>query len=334
MVAIKKNGFLAAMTNQKIKRNNQTQIYSQRGNRYKPAKIRRPFWLPASTYYILTFAVSIAFFFLAWGILHDDNMSYIPAGVGASLVLVGAVILREVVLRKARNRYLFVQRQLDYNLSNIAFHRPPNRNPNKLTLERNASIIKEIQKKSEAAQILGNLPDGHWEVFEMCNEYLAITDTEIVNVGVGSPRLAALRRGKEIIGELHKYHLLSWAEIESRFLTQEAKNRVTMSEKLRTAQKALSVLDSALRFYPNNIKLLESAEALKEFTASIKVSHRIELAERAAFKGKNKRAISHYRDALFFLARENVQEVEKELIADKINAEISKLREIAAKSQE
>lgn len=324
------------MANGKLNRNNKIQKYSQRGNRYNSFKYRRPFWLPASSFYILTVAVAIAFFFLVWGILHEDNddMSYIPAGIGASLVLVGAVVLREVVLRKARNRYLLVERKLDYNLNNARFHQPANLNPNKLTLEKNAAIIGEIRKKSEAAQILGKLSDGHWEVFEMCNEYLAINESEIETVGVGSPRLAALRRGREIIGELHRFHLLAWAELEARSLTQEAKNRVTMSEKLKTAQKALTVLDSALQFYPDDNKLLESEDALKEFVASIKVSHRIEQAERAAFKGNYKRAISQYRDALFFLARENVQKEDKEIIAERINAEISKLREITAKLQE
>ncbi len=324
------------MASGKARQNNQIQKYPNRGNGYDYSKYRRPFWLPASNYYILTFAVAIAFFFLVWGLLHEENddMAYVPAGIGASLVLVGAVFLREVVLRKARNRYLLIERKLDYNLSNLAWHRPPNNNPNKLTLEKNAAIIGEIRKKSEAAQVLGKLSDGHWEVFEMCNEYLALNESEIENVGVGSPRLAGLRRGKEVVGELHRYHLLTWAEIEARQLTQEAKNRVTMSEKLKTAQKALTVLDSALQFYPDETKLLESEAALKEFVASIKVSHRLEQAERAAFKGNYKRAISHYRDALLFLARENVQEEEKEIIAEKINTEISKLREISAKSRE
>ncbi len=318
------------------RRNSQIQKYPKRAKGYDYSKYRRPFWLPASNYYILAFAVAVAFFFLVWGILHAerDDMAYVPAGIGASFVLIGAVFLREVVLRKARNRYLSVERKLDYNLNNLPLHRLPNHNPNKLTLEKNAAIIAAIRKKSEAAQVLGKLSDGHWEVFEMCNEYLALNESEIETVGVGSPRLAALRRGKEIVGELHRYHLLTWAEIEARGLTTEAKNRVTMTEKLKTAQKALTVLDSALEFYPNETKLLESESALREFVASIKVSHRLEQAERAAFKGNYKRAISHYRDALFFLARENVAEEDKEIIAEKINTEISKLREISAKSKE
>lgn len=315
------------------RQNNQRQKYPNRGNGYDYSKYRRPFWLPASNYYILSFAVAIAFFFFVRGLLHEDSddMAYVPAGIGASVLLIGAVLLREVVLRKARERYLLAERQLDYNLNNIPVNRLQNQNPNKLTLEKNAAIIGEIRKKSDAAQVLGKFSDAHREVFEMCNQYLLLNEKEIETVGVGSPRLAALRRGKEVVAELHRYHLLTWAEIETRSLTQEAKNRVTMSEKLQTAQKALTVLDTALQFYPNEVKLLESESALKEFAASIKISHRLEQAERAVFKGNHKRAISHYRDALFFLARENVPEEEKNKIAENINAEITKLREISAK---
>jgi hypothetical protein len=93
-------------------------------------------------------------------------------------------------------------------------------------------------------------------------------------------------------------------------------------------------LGSAREFYPDESELLESVSVIEEFIASIKVSHWIELAERSAFKGHYKRAISHYRDALFFLARDNVRVEERELIAEKINLEIEKLREISAKKKE
>jgi tetratricopeptide (TPR) repeat protein len=318
----------------KQNRNNQIQNFPTRKSARDLHRYRRPFWLPASNYYVLAIAVTIAFFFLVWGILHDgDEAPWIPAGIGASLVLIGAVVLREIILRKARNRYLVAQKKLDHNIKNVLRHSNVNRNANKLSVEKNAAIIKEIVKKSEAARVLGKLPEGHLEVFEICNEYLQINERELETVGVGSPRLAALRRGREVVQELHHFHLLSWAEIESLSLTQEAKNRVTISEKLETAQKALSILDSALQFYPDETRLIESESALKEFIASIKVSHWIEQAERAAFKGNYKRALSHYRDALFFLARGNIDPKEKEIIAEKINLEIDKLREVGERKR-
>lgn len=295
-----------------------------------PAKYRRPFWLPASNYYILSAAAAIAFFFLVWGILHDgdEHAPWIPAGIGASLILIGAVFLREIVLRKARNRYLLVQKQLDHTLDSATLHAKQNAAEKKLTLEKNSEIIRQIQKKSEAARILMKLSDGHQEVYELCGEYLKINKRELQTVGAGSPRLAALRRGRETVKEIHKFHLLAWAEIESRHLTQEAKISATMAEKTETAQKALNVLETALQFYPNERRLIESEAAVREFATSIRVAHFIEQAERSAFKGNYKRAVSHYKDALFFLAREGGRNKETDLLAEHINAEIQKILEI------
>ncbi len=297
-----------------------------------PVHYRRPFWLPAANYYILAASVTAAFFFLVWGILHegDEETPIIVAGIGASLVLGGAVVIREIFLRKARQRHLLVERKLDYNVKNFSLQQKSSNNDfNKLTLEKNAAIIKEIQKKSETARGLGNFSNGHLEVFEICNKYLSVAEKQLETVRVGSPRLARLRRGREIVGELHRYHLLSWAEIEARELTQKARNYVTVSEKLNTAQEALNIVESALQFYPQEARLTESESALKDFIASIKISHWIEQAERSAFKGNHKRAISLYRDALFFLAREDLKNEDREAITDKINVEIESLRQLS-----
>jgi len=284
---------------------------------------------------MLAAAVAIAFFFLVWGILHEgeEQAPWIPAGIGSSLVLIGAVFLREIVLRKARNRYLLVQKRLDYNLDSATLHTRNNTVEKKLTLEKNAEIIRQIQKKSEAAKILMKLPDGHQEVFKLCSEYLEINKTELENAGAGSPRIAGLRRGREITKELHKFHLLAWAEIESRQLTQEAKNRGTITEKTETAQKALHVIQTALQFYPSERQLVESEEAVREFVTSIRVAHFIEQAERSVFKGNFKRAVSHYKDALFFLARENKPSRETDLLAEQINSEIQKILEIPTRKK-
>ncbi len=292
---------------------------------------RRPFWLPVSNYYILAVAVTIAFFFFIWAILHegDEENPLVIAGIGASFILGSAVVVREVFLRNARQRYLSVERGLEHTLSQIPVKPRPVTNSTKLSLEKNAEIIKEIKRKSEAARTLGTLSNGHLDVFENCNEYLSVVEKQMESAGTGSPRLAGLRRGREIVGELHRFHLLAWAEIESKSWSQKARNYATISEKLNAAQEALDVLDSALQFYPNEPRLTESESAMKVFIASIKVSHWIEQAERAAFKGNPKRAVSLYRDALFFLAREDVMTEEREAIAEKINSEIELLRELS-----
>lgn len=293
-------------------------------------KYRHPFWLPALNYYLLTVAVTIILFFIFFGILFEESedLPLFPSAAAASIVLAVAIFLREVILRKARMRYLFAQRQLDSNLKKVSSQLGSAPVSNKLTLEQNAAIIREIQKKSEAARVLGKLSEGHLEVFEMCNEYILLNRQQMETVGVGSPRLAALRRGRQLVGDLHHFHLLTWAQNETRFLTQESKSRVTISEKLESAQRALIILVSALEFYPEDRQLLESETALKEFITSLKVSHLIEQGERSAFKGNYKRAINHYRDALFFMARENVQTEERDSVALKINKEIENLNQI------
>jgi hypothetical protein len=140
--------------------------------------------------------------------------------------------------------------------------------------------------------------------------------------------LPVLRKSRESVEKLHRYHLLSWASLESRLLIQEAKLQLTVNDKLEHSQKALGVLDSALRFYPDENLLVDSAVAVKEFITNAKVGHWMEQAERAASKGNYKRATNHYRDALFFLARENERTPERDLIAEKINSEIEKISEL------
>ncbi|MEP7147641.1 MAG: hypothetical protein ABI857_01990 [Acidobacteriota bacterium] len=286
---------------------------------------RRPFWLPASNYYMLTASVAIAFFFLVWGILNDghDQTPWIPAGVGAAIVLGSAVVLREVILRDARRRYLISQQHIDQSVKGIA-RRVREREPAKLTLERNASILSEISRKSEAAKVLGRFAEGHREVFELCDEYLAAVTRELPNVGAGSPRIAALRRGTDVAGRYHYYHMLQWAEIESRAQTQEAGRRDKIAEKLESTHSALGVVEFALRAYPHEPALLESQIVLQRLVSSIRISDLMERAARSAFKGNHKRALNLYQDALFFLQRDN-PDTESEA-GDHINEEIIKIQ--------
>jgi len=286
---------------------------------------RRPFWLPASNYYILSASVAIAFFFLLWGILNDghEETPWIPAGVGAAVALGSAVIVREIILRDARNRFLASQRRIDESVRGIA-RRKNDRDPAKLTLERNAAILHEIARKSEAAKVLGRFSEGHREVFELCDEYLGAVTRELPNVGPGSPRIAALRRGSDVAGRYHYYHMLQWAEIESRTLTQEASRRDKIGGKLESAQSALGVVEFALNAYPHEPTLLDSQKVLLELVSSIKVSDLIEKAERAAFKGNDKRAVDLYQDALFFIQRDKPG-ADPEVV-DHLNEEIQRLQ--------
>lgn len=277
---------------------------------------------------MLTAAAAIAFFFTVWGILNDgiEETPWITAGIGASVFLFGAVFLREVILRRARNQFLHRQRSLDRSVRGIAMQHAENHDAGKLTLEKNRAILGEIEKKSEAAKVLGKFSEGHREVFELCEEYLAAASHELPKVGVGSPRLPALLRGKETVSEFHRFHVLRWAELETRALMIDARSRTKVAEKIETAQRALMVLDYALKFYPDERTLLESGSVLRDFTVSIKISNWADKAERALLKGNHKRALSLYHDALHFVTKEEPLSSEREIAKTAINEKIARIK--------
>ena len=290
---------------------------------------RRPFWLPASNYYVLSIAISIALFFLVWGMLHDtgEEMPWVPAGVIASVLLCVAVILREVILRRATGRLLRQQRTMENRIAatNLRAQISDPRNVQKLTIEKNAVVLREIRQKSDAAKLLSKFSSSHREVFEMCDEYMSLNEYELKSVNPNSPRLAPLLKGRSAVADTHRYHLLKWAEIESRTLSVEAQNRSRTTDKVEAAQNALTVIDTALQYYPQEQSLLQSREVLQEMVVSIKVSNWVERAERAAFKGQLARAKSLYRDALFYLARDHVESEWRTAVALRIDSEIENL---------
>lgn len=293
-------------------------------------RTRRPFWLPASNYYVLAVAVTAGFFFLVWGVLHEIpvDMPWAVAGVSSSILLAGAVILRETVLRREYNRFLRERRELGRRHPGVGNRTGDLRQTDKLTIEKNAAILGEIKKKSDAAKILNKFSAGHREVAELCGEYIARNERELTTVNAGSPRLAPLLKSRSSVAELHRYHTLQWAEIEARSLTNEARSRTDPDEKIEAAQNALNVIESALGSYPAEASLLDSRELLRDLVVSIKVSHWVEQAERAAFKGEYAEARGLYRDALFYLGRDNVHSAARVQAALRINAEIERIREL------
>ena len=64
-------------------------------------------------------------------------------------------------------------------------------------------------------------------------------------------------------------------------------------------------MDFALRSYPEEAALIDSRHVLVELLSKIKVTDLVDRAERTAFKGNPKRALSLYQDALFILQRQD-----------------------------
>ena len=283
----------------------------------------QPFWLPASNYYVLAFAVAVGLFFILWGVLHDtgDELPWVTAGLGASFVLVASVIIRERILRRVSARVVTGYQRKFVNAV-------PSDSPRtgKLSIEANAAILREIRQKSDAANVLNRFSSGHREVYELCGEYMARNEEELKSVGAASPRLAPLLRGRTTVSELHHYHLLKWAEIEARNLTAEATSQQEPQARIEAAEGALEVIDTALEVYPADRNLLESREAVEGLLTSIKVSRLVSGAERAAFEGRYDDAIAYYSESLFEISRGNLESPEREAASARIQDEIDKLR--------
>ena len=269
--------------------------------------------------------MSIALFFMLWWMLVSvgDEAPWIPAGLAASVVLLVALSAREVLMRRAWTRYL---------LDNGVESRRKNSARTKAgssAKEQSASLLsgawRTIQKQSEEADSASS-PESHFEVFHLCQDYLSASDDALRSSKLPPDKRIAIKAGQERVRALQKHHLLTWAKDSSRFMTYEAQQRARASDKIESANRALHCLESALKFYPDETELNESSGAIRDFIASVKVAHWVELAERSAFKGHYRRAIERYKDALFYLNRETVKDEVRIPGAERIGLEIEVLQ--------
>jgi len=267
---------------------------------------------------------AIGLFFALWWMLVSggDEAPWLPAGLAASVVLLVALSAREVVMRRAWTRYL-----LEHGISEHSG--APSRSTSAHRKSHSSALysaaLRAIQKQAVEADASGSVPEAHLEVFHLCQEYLASTD-EALRSGLTGEKILAIKTGQERVRALQRRHLLTWARDTTHLLTREAQQRARMSDKIETANRALDCLETALKVYPEEEELKESTMAIREFIASVKVAHWVELAERSAFKGHYKSAINRYKDALFYLNRETVKEEARMAGAERIGREIEMLR--------
>lgn len=276
-------------------------------------------------------ATAAALFFALWWMLHTsgDEAPWVPAGLAASVVMLVALAAREVIMRRALTRYILDQDRRGLSStgdSRVERHQTGSGGSSSRSMSKHAAALRELQRHSAEADAAGSLPNLHLETYHLCKDYLASTEEALRTRGVNAQSLAALRAGQDRVRHLQKHHLLNWASGSSRALTFEAQRRVTVSDKIEMALRALDVVDSALKIYPDEAELHQSATAIREYISSVKVAHWIELAERAAFKNQYRRAIDRYRDALFYLSREQMSETVQHEMAERISREIDMLR--------
>ncbi len=289
--------------------------------------------IPSTYGYMATAGATAAvLFFTLWWMLHasGDEAPWVPAGLAASVVMLVALAAREVIMRRAWTRYILEQNRRGFPSSDertIRRQHSGNSSSNgSRSMSAQAAALRQLQKQSAEADAAGALPNLHLETYHSCKEYLANMERAVRHSGINAQSLAALRAGQDRVRALQKHHLLTWASGSSRALTFEAQRRVTISDKIEMALRALDVIDSALNIYPDEAELHESASAIREYIASVKVAHWVELAERAAFKGQYRRAIDRYRDALFYLSRESMGESLRHEMAERVTREINMLR--------
>lgn len=282
--------------------------------------------MPSSAGYLLAAVVAaIGLFFGLWWMLVSggDEAPWIPAGLAASVVLLVALSAREVVMRRAWTRYLLDQSRASSTVRKSGEHK---RSPVKTY---SSSLLtaasRTIQRQSAEADNSSN-PEQHYELFQLCQDYIATTDDALRSNTFPSEKRNSIRAAQERVRALQKHHLLTWARDSSRTLTYEAQQHARTSERIEAANRALNCLESALQFYPQEADLQESRIAIREFIASVKVAHWVELGERSAFKGQYRRAIDRYKDALFYLNREDIKEEIKRTSSERISREIELLQ--------
>jgi hypothetical protein len=297
--------------------------------------------MPSTIGYMVTAGgLACLLFMFIWLVLRagGDEAPWVPAGLAAGLIVLVAAAAREVVMRRAWARYT---REMEAEMGAlveqprlVAQPRPTAPQPVSASTSGSgrsgwrASIaaLRSLQQRLVELDSPSTPPEQHLEAYKLCEQYLASAD-EVMRTSGGSAEMrVALRSGQERLRAAQKKHLLAWARGEATRLTQEAQLRVRLSDRIETGQRALTVLEEALKLYPDEPELRDSSAAVRDFIASVKIGQWVEMAERAAFRGRYGRAIARYRDALFYLSRADMGDEAREEAAARIQREIELLR--------
>ena len=273
--------------------------------------------------------LAIALFWVIWWLLRSDGEEapWLPAGLTAVFVILAAAAAREVVMRRAWARYT---REMDLVMGASdpprAAAKAKTASANYSGMQAQVAALRGLQQRLSELDSANTPPEAHHEAYRLCEQYLASAEDVLRASGGPAEMRAALRSGQERVRTLQRKHLLSWARGETTRLLHEAQRRVRVSDRIETAQRALEVLEEAMRVYPDEQELRDSSLAVRNFVASVKVGQWVEMAERAAFRGKYERAVARYRDALFYLSRADMGEDARAEAAARIQREIELLR--------
>ncbi len=258
-----------------------------------------------------------------------DDAPWLPAGLVAGLVMVLAAAVREAYMRRAWARYI---QHLESEMGGKQFRPARLRaigsgsNSGVSSVNASAAALRSLQRRIAETEARDASHAAHLNAYYLCRQYLIDADDAIRLHHASADVRFALRAGQERVRELQKHHFLMWTRGEATRLTHEAQKRVRQSDKIETAERALDVIGEALHLYPDGAELRASERVVRDFIAFVKVAHWVEMAERAAFRGKYVRAIARYSDALFYLSRADISEEAREEATAKIGHEIKCLQ--------
>ena len=265
-------------------------------------------------------AAAAALFFILWWMLQDQENPWVPAGLAASVVMLVAAAARGVVMRRLWARQILESGQHETHPRSASTSNSIRQSTPQIS---QGELLRVLEKQSAEANASESLPDAHLKVFQLCGEFLDTTEKALAAPGLSSERRLTMQSRQERARALQKHHMLAWARDSARLLTHEAQQQARLHEKIETANRALACIDTAAKKYPHIEELDRSAAAVREFMTSSRVAHWVELAQRATFKGRYRRAIDCYRDALFYLSR---AESDHQIAAERITREIELLR--------
>jgi len=296
--------------------------------------------LSAAGYLVTTVLTAGMMFAAVWWLFvtAGDESPWLPASIAASIVALVSVAAREVLVRRAWARYTH-ELEVEMSRGEPAKMTPGLRRAAaaapKASVRETSSALRNLQQRLAQAEEAGSRqPEAHLEAYRLCEQHLASSEGAMRGGRITTEVRVALRVGQERVRELQKHHLLAWARGEAGRLTHEARQRASVSARIETAQRALEVIGEALRIYPGEPELQDSATAVRTYIASVKVAHWVELAERAAFRGRFNRAVARYQDALFYLSRAEMSDDARDDAAARINREIEMLRARIAMGEE
>ena len=276
----------------------------------------------AFIYYTISLALASGFFLAVRSVLFESaaDSPQATALVGSCILLIGSVVLREYFLRG-------VEREARSDRHGLSEEMHPGENAAlaKLSIERNRSLLGEIKRRSDAANVLSKVSAAHKEVFEACAEYLTLIESELQRMKPGSPRLEPFLKGRVRAAEAHRFHMLRWAELEATDLTLRAQGERSFDARADAVGNAIWVVDTAIEAYPAEQALIESRAVLIELKVSIDVGTLVEQADRAAENGNVGDARQILRDALFTLAQDHVDSIDRRKVADHIRQKLDEL---------